>query len=853
MEFCSTRLKNALLTQNQNVIDEVRVIISIVNINKETVLKVSSFVVNFIENKEPGSMNNFIVSIINYAAQIQPRARDSLSYLIKFISQKTQIEINLFSSHSLLRNMLQVKGIIPLDQDTNSSVILLFNVGTIGYAIANDDINSLSRFLNTDALIDIKESGIHEVVTDETKITPIKLCALLGSVKCFKFLEMNTKDALDSSVCKYAIAGGNMEIIMYIRQKGFYFNDCAETCVAFHRHDLFDWLLDNYKQQSVSLYKCLDFFNEFAYYYYFIINNNVNELGQYRSTALHMAAQNGFVNITESLINKGCDVNAKNDFGYTPLHYAAMHGQLYAALSLVKKGAKLDEVNSNKRTPLLLAAMNGHFDVALFLVNKRCNINAIDKFGQNALHLAYKCKDRKIITLLLTKGCNPNVKDRDGKLPTDIGSGLDQTTDQNSNPISNQSTATIANTIQKPSPYTITNQKQEVKPEIAKPKGEIVDDFSKIINEKKNETMASFQKTVEFFMSKSKESFVSLLEADSKKYLANYSNQRAANEKSSMTAYTAQIDKQKELALNSYNTKIAAQSDQKFKSYASDVDSKKSKALNETINSLHSISSASLAAFTTNINQITNEAINKFSALIEAKQKGALSSIPSTTTSARPPPPPPDFSKFESMLTSKKDAEEKIFKNDLKLQRSACEKEFASFIEQQQKQAIANQKNALATLESDLHKKASMNFNSAMTTSTNKHSDQINRARNESLKLHSSLLEMSRNNSLDNFNSSLEAQKAKAMNVISSAASISIESNETLKDSVIKHQRQIEKQRKDSLEEFDRAINAKMSELLNVLDREVEIKKRMMYIEIDRKIQEKEEDFCKSFFHLFKK
>lgn len=72
-----------------------------------------------------------------------------------------------------------------------------------------------------------------------------------------------------------------------------------------------------------------------------------------------------FKDISELLISKGADVNAKGKDGYTPLHWAAQFGREGVAELLVSKGA---DVNSRAKgsffrkgkTPSQMAADNGH-------------------------------------------------------------------------------------------------------------------------------------------------------------------------------------------------------------------------------------------------------------------------------------------------------------------------------------------------------------------------------------------------------------------------------------------------------------------------------------------------------------
>lgn len=79
-----------------------------------------------------------------------------------------------------------------------------------------------------------------------------------------------------------------------------------------------------------------------------------------------------FKDISELLISKGADVNAKGKNGYTPLHWAAEFGRKGVAELLISKGA---DVNSRSKggffkkgkTPLGLAVDAGHEEVVNFL------------------------------------------------------------------------------------------------------------------------------------------------------------------------------------------------------------------------------------------------------------------------------------------------------------------------------------------------------------------------------------------------------------------------------------------------------------------------------------------------------
>lgn len=73
------------------------------------------------------------------------------------------------------------------------------------------------------------------------------------------------------------------------------------------------------------------------------------------STPLHCATWKGHLNVVESLVSLGADVNARNQndhWGTTPLHAAAHANQRAIAELHIAHGADMHATNLNGRTPL---------------------------------------------------------------------------------------------------------------------------------------------------------------------------------------------------------------------------------------------------------------------------------------------------------------------------------------------------------------------------------------------------------------------------------------------------------------------------------------------------------------------
>jgi ankyrin repeat protein len=83
------------------------------------------------------------------------------------------------------------------------------------------------------------------------------------------------------------------------------------------------------------------------------------------------AAERGSVEDVEDLLEKGADVNAKDEF---------------------------------ERTPLMLSALEGHAEVATLLVEAGADVNATAKYGQTALQFAEEQGNEEIAGILRAAG-----------------------------------------------------------------------------------------------------------------------------------------------------------------------------------------------------------------------------------------------------------------------------------------------------------------------------------------------------------------------------------------------------------------------------------------------------------------
>lgn len=74
-------------------------------------------------------------------------------------------------------------------------------------------------------------------------------------------------------------------------------------------------------------------------------------------------------NICKLLVQKGADVEARDNDDWTPLHFAACGSNIEIAKLLRSKGARVSVKNKNGQTSLDLAKQQGSEEMALLLAN----------------------------------------------------------------------------------------------------------------------------------------------------------------------------------------------------------------------------------------------------------------------------------------------------------------------------------------------------------------------------------------------------------------------------------------------------------------------------------------------------
>tara|TARA_Y100000389_G_scaffold101657_1_gene98485 strand:+ start:3256 stop:4935 length:1680 start_codon:yes stop_codon:yes gene_type:complete len=145
-------------------------------------------------------------------------------------------------------------------------------------------------------------------------------------------------------------------------------------------------------------------------------NADVNETDKKGgNTPLHFTATGGNLEVVKFLIKKGAKVSMVNQKCDTPLHHAAEFGCLEVVEYLVKHDAEVvNQANKNGITPVFFAAYNGHLNVVEYLVKHNANVNMASNVGITPLYIAARRGHLDVIKYLVEHGANVNMARNDG-------------------------------------------------------------------------------------------------------------------------------------------------------------------------------------------------------------------------------------------------------------------------------------------------------------------------------------------------------------------------------------------------------------------------------------------------------
>jgi ankyrin repeat protein len=114
-------------------------------------------------------------------------------------------------------------------------------------------------------------------------------------------------------------------------------------------------------------------------------------------------------------------LHTKSSIGETALHYLVIENDIEAVKFLIDKGAEVDNRDDWGGTPLMHAAQLGHVDMCLLLMEKGADVNAKDNvMDWTPLHFAARSGKADLLDSMLLAGGHADAQGEFGESVADV-------------------------------------------------------------------------------------------------------------------------------------------------------------------------------------------------------------------------------------------------------------------------------------------------------------------------------------------------------------------------------------------------------------------------------------------------
>jgi ankyrin repeat protein len=143
-------------------------------------------------------------------------------------------------------------------------------------------------------------------------------------------------------------------------------------------------------------------------------NVEVDPRNNHKTTPFLAALVNGHSDVVWLLLEHNAGVRVHDNEGNTPLHSAARNGLLGVAQILLEQNANINSQSNHKSTPLLLASEFGHPDVVQLLLDHSADLYLHDADGDTPLHCAALGGQIEVAQILLKLNVEVNLQNEEG-------------------------------------------------------------------------------------------------------------------------------------------------------------------------------------------------------------------------------------------------------------------------------------------------------------------------------------------------------------------------------------------------------------------------------------------------------
>ncbi len=149
---------------------------------------------------------------------------------------------------------------------------------------------------------------------------------------------------------------------------------------------------------------------------------DIEAIDQDGKSAILLAAERGYTNITKILLEAGANPNTKAKSGLPITCIASSRGFVSTLDVLILSGAHLDSRGLKGKHAIHYAAETGELDVIKRLIEAGVNVDVTSDANWTALHTAASMNDLEIASYLKSQGANLDAETARGFKPVSIAS-----------------------------------------------------------------------------------------------------------------------------------------------------------------------------------------------------------------------------------------------------------------------------------------------------------------------------------------------------------------------------------------------------------------------------------------------
>ncbi|OHT13001.1 hypothetical protein TRFO_16963 [Tritrichomonas foetus] len=334
--------------------------------------------------------------------------RNELGFLVKYIHDVDHIEFNI--SCDSLPEILKQKEC--LFKDESSSLWIIDDSSLMSfYKILLED--NIDIFIDNYGCYIKKKHQISQIrkclnypfhyLNDTSSM--LDYAAFFGAEKCFKYiLSLHFDEKIDA---KYAIAGGNSEIIKLVEKHGCDFSNLWFEAIQFKHFEIFEWIISkkvnkNYFDEKSIAEAAFSFHNMNVIHY--LLEENLIGDNFFLNSILYDCQKISFWFLLQGFIIEKNSINYIDENGNTPLILAVNKNRIELTKILLQhRWIIVDKVKTNSYSAFQRACLLGNIEIIkLFLEYGNVNVmEIIPKLQTTPIEYAINHRDLDIVIVLL--------------------------------------------------------------------------------------------------------------------------------------------------------------------------------------------------------------------------------------------------------------------------------------------------------------------------------------------------------------------------------------------------------------------------------------------------------------------